>query len=48
MHHMTEKNIDKLLDVLLLVAVVDILNDGQHVHEAPKIILIRFPFKKLV
>ena len=43
-----EKNIDKLLDVLLLVAVVDILNDGQHVPEAPKTILIRFPFKKLV
>ena len=38
MYHMTEKNIDQLLDVLFLVAVVDVLHGGQHVHEVPKTI----------
>ena len=40
-------NIDQLLDVLLLVAVVDNLHVGQHVPEVPKTILIRFPIKKI-
>ena len=46
MYHMTKKNIDKLLDVLLLVAVVDGHHGGQQVPEVPKTIIIQFPFKK--
>ena len=47
MHHMTKKNIDQLLDVLLLVAFDD-EHGGRHVPEVPKTILIRFPLKKYV
>ena len=46
MYHMTKKNIDQLLDVLLLVAVVDVHHGGQQVPEVPKTIFIQFPFKK--
>ena len=44
---MTHKNFDQLLDVLLLIAVVDVLHVGKHVPEVPKTIIIRFPFKKI-
>ena len=47
MYHMT-KNIDQLLDVLLLVAVVDVLRGGQHVPEVPKTIFTRFSYKKKI
>ena len=40
MYHMTKKNIDQLLDVLLLVAVVDVQHGGQQVPEVPKTIFI--------
>ena len=46
MYHITKKNIDQLLDVLLLVAVVDVHHGGQKVPEVPKTIFIRFPLKK--
>ena len=46
MYHMTKQNIDQLLDVLLLVAVIDVHYGDQQVQEAPKTILIRFPLKK--
>ena len=46
MYHMTKKNIDQLLDVLLLVAVFDVHHAGQQVPEVPKTIFIQFPFKK--
>ena len=43
---MTKQNIDHLLDVLLMVAVVDIHHGGQIFPEVPKTILIRFLIKK--